>query len=218
MRPLIFTILFLCSSTYAQAYVPVLVTQESLIDITPITDPELEQVFFGELTGFPHTYEIEAKTPFTLVIGVHTPDLETNTNTASGIVIKETTRGRVEEITRLTGTEASWNVVRDTLSGGRYREGLSFESQLDPGVYRIEIHTPDNREKYQFAIGTREEMTIGYIELLRRIISVDKFLERSVFWIITSPYVYWPLFGLVSVCMSAWYLRRRFSRIGDVRE
>lgn len=197
---------------------PVLVTQESLIDITSIADPELAQVFFGELTGFPHTYEIQAETSFTLVIGVHTPDLETNTNTASGIVIKETTRGRVEEITRLIGTDASWNVVRDTLSGGKYREGPSFERQLDPGVYRIEIHTPDNKEKYQFAIGTRKEMTLGYLELLTRIISVDTFLERSMFWIITSPYVYWPLFGLVSVCMSLWYLRIWFRRKRVMKE
>lgn len=218
MRLFIFTVLYVCSATYTLAYVPVLVTQESLIDVTPITDPELAQVFFGELNGFPHTYEIQAKTPFTLVIGVHTPDLEANTNTASGIVIKETTRGRVEEITRLIGTDASWDVVRDPLSGGKYREGSSFESHLDPGVYRIEIHTPDNKEKYQFAIGIREEMTIGYVELLSRITSVDKFLERSMFWIITSPYVYWPLLGLISVGVCAWYLRRRFCRISDVRE
>lgn len=194
---------------HAHAYVPHLITQPSLIDITPIPDPELSQVFFGELMGFPHTYEIRMDKEFVLTIGVHTPDLPSNTNSVSAIIIKEAKRGRVEEIVRLQGKDATWQREEDWLTGGNYRKGTSFEAELDPGVYRIEIHTPNNTEKYMFAIGIHDEMSIGYIELLKRIARLEHFFERPTVLMIESPYVYTPIVLIISLTGIVWCIRKR---------
>jgi len=202
----------LCISLFfagtAHAYVPQVVVQESLHDITVIDDPELSQAFFGELQDFPHTYEIRADKSFTLYTQIRVPELESSKNNVSGIIIKEQKKGRVEEVARFLALDAQWAVHKDTLIGEEYREGAQFEKELGPGVYRLEVHTPDNLEKYILRVGKKEDMNIGYFELLGRIIDIKKFYETSVFWIILSPYAYVPLLVL-TVLGGLWYLWRR---------
>ena len=202
----------LCLSLFftgtAHAYVPQIVVQESLHDITVIDDPELSQAFFGELQDFPHTYEIRADKSFTLYTQIRVPELESSKNNVSGIIIKEQKKGRVEEVARFLAEDALWTVNKDRLIGEEYREGAQFEKELGPGVYRLEVHTPDNIEKYILRVGKNEDMNIGYFELLGRIIDVKKFYETSAFWMIVSPYAYVPLLVL-TVLGGLWYLWRR---------
>ncbi len=209
MRIGLLLLLYILFSPHAEAYVPVLVEQESLSDITQITDPTLAQGFFGTLDDFPQTYEIHASETFTLYTHIRTPDLPTNTNAVAGIIIKEQRRG-VTEITRMHAKDASWETTYDALTGNSYREGATFEQELGPGVYRIEVHTPDNAEKYILMVGRQNDMTLGYFDLLGRLMDVQRFNERSAFWVITSPYVYVPLLIIVSVVGGLWwYMRRR---------
>ncbi len=209
MRIGLLVLLYVFLAPHAEAYVPVLVEQETLSDITQIADPTLAQGFFGALDGLPETYEIHATETFTLYTHIRTPDLPANTNTVAGIIVKEQRRG-VSEVTRMHATDASWDVVYDTLTGNTYREGATFEQELGPGVYRIEVHTPDNAEKYVLMVGKRSDMTLGYFTLLGRLVDIQRFNERSVLWVIISPYVYVPL--LMMMCLGGgvwWYMRRR---------
>src|SRR3989339_1565458 len=100
----------LCLSLFftgtAHAYVPQIVVQESLHDITVIDDPELSQAFFGELQDFPHTYEIRADKSFTLYTQIRVPELPSSKNNVSGIIIKEQKKGRVEEVARFLAEDA----------------------------------------------------------------------------------------------------------------
>ncbi len=205
MRFLFIFCVYLAMVSWVHAYVPELVVQKDLHDIKPIVDPELSQLFAGELTGFPHTYEIRSEEPFTLYVEMRIPDLAEGKNNVSGIVIKEQRKGRVEEVTRFLAKDASWTVKDDTLIGDAYREGSSFEKELQGGVYRIEVSTPDNLETYMLRVGKREEMTIGYLELLGRIANMKKLYGKSAFFIIESPYVYWPLIALVLIVCGLWY-------------
>lgn len=191
----------------AYAYVPQIVIQESLYDITEIIDPELSQGFFGELAGFPHTYEIHADKPFTLYAQIRVPDIESSKNTVSGIIIKNKKKGRVEEVTRFLAQDATWAVQSDSLIGEKYREGAMFEKELDAGTYRIEVHTPDNLEKYILRIGNKDDMNIGYFTLLGRIMEVKNFYGYSGFWVVQSPYVYIPLCVGFAI-LGAWYFWR----------
>ncbi len=200
--------LFLLLGGSAHAYVPEIITQESLHDITQITDPELSQAFFGELAGFPHTYEIHAEKPFTLYTQIRVPDIESSKNTVSGIIIKNKKKGRVEEVARFLAKDAGWAVQEDDMIGEQYREGAMFEKELDAGTYRIEVHTPDNLEKYILRIGKNEDMNIGYFALLGRIIEVKRFYGYSAFWIIQSPYVYIPII-IIGVMCALWCLFRK---------
>ncbi len=178
----------------ASAHVPVIVSQESIKDIDTIEDPELSQAFYGELTGFPHTFEIRAKEPFTLSLQILQPDIESSIRNISGIAIKDLGRGkRVEEVTRLHARDALWESEYEPWGGDRYLIGPSFKQELSEGIYRIEIHTPDNLEKYVLVVGSREEMTLGYFELIGRLMEVKEFFGKSKLRIVESPFVYVPL-------------------------
>lgn len=191
------------------AHVPVLVTQETLDDIVLIEDPELSQVFYGTMQGFPHTFEIRASEPFTLFTQILLPDIDSSTNNISGIIVRELKSGRVEDVAPLNAKDASWETMFEPFGGDTYRKGPEFETTLDPGVYRIEVHTPDNLEKYILAVGKREEMSISYFELIRRFAQVKMFFEKSQFRVIESPFVYVPLLLSALIGFGVWKWRRR---------
>ncbi len=197
------------------AYVPNLIEQTSLRDIVTIDDPELSQAFYGSMTGFPHTYEITVTKPLHLYTHIRVPDIETSINNVSGIIIKEQGRGkRVLEISRLSAKDAEWKSNFDISGGDSYREGSTFEGELEAGTYRIEVSTPDNLSKYVLMIGTREEMSIGYFERIGRLMDVKLFFEKSRFRIIESPYVYVPLLVVLMSCISIfWYRRHRHGNV-----
>ncbi len=193
----------------ADAHVPVIIVQDSLKDIETIPDPELSQAFYGELVGFPHTYEIRATEPFTLFTQILLPDIESSKNNVSGIIIKEKRAGgRVEEITRLRAKDATWETEYEPFGGDTYRKGTSFEAEMGPGVYRIEVNTPDNVEKYVLVVGKREEITIGYFELIGRIADVKVFFGKSKLRVIESPFVYVPLI-IMGIGALVFYIWRR---------
>ncbi|MCF7816223.1 MAG: hypothetical protein K9M10_04340 [Candidatus Pacebacteria bacterium] len=205
-----FFIFFAPAST--DAYVPVLVSQKSLIDFDIISDPTLAQTFYGELNNFPHTYEFIVTQSLNFVVDVRVPDLEKSTNNISAIIIKKpVSGGRVKEITRMLAKEAKWTVVRDFKSGDLYREGSHYEAELEPGVYRLEVHSPNNIEKYILKIGTREEMAFGYIETVKNLVAVKQFFNKSRLRIVESPYVYIPLLVIIAGggALSIWFKRRR---------
>ena len=213
MRIILLSI-FLLLATPAHAAMPEVIIQESLSDITSIKDPTRAQTFYGNLVDFPHTYQIVATKPFHLFVQIKVPDIDSSTNNLFGIIIKEPTgKGRVEEIVRLKGQEASWESSFDWWSMDSYRMGPIFDQDLGPGTYRIEVSTPDNREKYVLAVGTQNELSFDYFEAIRRLMEEKVFFEKSRFRIVESPLVFVPLFGVGGMVI-LWY-RRRISTVRD---
>lgn len=210
-----FIIAIMCwslSVVVAQAYVPVFTEQPTLHDIETIQDPRVTQLFFGELIGAPHTYEISASEPFTLSLELRTPRTASSTGTISSIVVKVPGRGRVEEVTRLVGRDASWEEHRDEMTKDVYLRGATYHGDLGPGTYHIEVHTPDNMEKYMLKVGTEDEMIIGYVELLSRLRSVKHFYGTSPLWLVATPYVYVPLLMLCGLGLLSWHVWKRRTR------
>ena len=214
MRIILLSI-FLLLATPVWAYEPEVIVQKSLLDVTAISDPTRAQIFHGNLIDFPHTYQIIATKPFHLFVQIKVPDIESSTNNISGIIIKEPEgKGRVQEVTRLKGSDASWGSTYEWWSMDAYRNGPSFEQDLGPGTYRIEVSTPDNREKYVLAVGTRDEMTFGYFGTVRRIMDVKVFFGKSRLRIVESPLVFIPLLGIGGL-FTFWY-KRRVAAMRDV--
>lgn len=208
-------VFFLTTTTSIFAYAPEVVVQKSLLDVSKITNPTLAQTFFGALAEFPHTYEIIATEPFHLFVQISVPNIESSADILSGIIIKEPSgKGRVEEIARLPAQSATWDSSYEWWSGDSYRKGPSFEKDLGPGTYRIEVNTPNNREKYILQVGTENEMVFGYFETVRRIVAVKKFFEKSPLRVVESPLILIPLLSIAGVWMLLWY-RRRKQRGGD---
>jgi hypothetical protein len=205
----------LCSiflgAQHVHAHVPVFVSPETVDDLTLIEDPMLSQAFYGEMSGFPHTFLIRVTEPIILSTQILLPDIETSKNNVSGLIVKEPEkRGRVTEITRMESKDSSWESSYEMFSGDSYRHGPLDERELEKGVYRLEVHTPDNIEKYVLVVGKREEMTIGYVEIIRRLAEVKVFFEKSKFRVIESPYVYIPVGVLVIISFGVgMYIRKR---------
>lgn len=207
MRILSLLVFFFTTTTLAQAYVPEVVVQKSLLDVVTIQDPTLAQTFYGDLSDFPHTYQIVATQPFHFFMQIAVPDIESSTNNISGILIKEPQgRGRVEEITRLYAKDAEWKSVREWWTMDSQRMGPFFEKDLGPGIYRFEVSTPNNHEKYVLKVGTREELTLGYFGTVSRLAGVKVFFEKSRVRVVESPLIFLPIIVLVGLGM--WYRRR----------
>lgn len=211
MRLLLALSLFLSCIALVSAHAPFLVTQESLHDIVLIERPEVSRAFYGEMQGFPHTFEIRTTDPFHLYVEVLMPDIDSSKNNVSGIIIKETgNKGRVEEVARLLAKDATWESFYEPFGGDSYRRGSSFERDVDPGVYRIEVSTPDNLEKYVLVVGKIEDSSeVGYFETVRRLTEVKAFFGKSKLRIIESPLVFVPLLVILSIGGALWYVRKR---------
>lgn len=195
---IIIALFLLPYSTFA--YIPEIVIQESLLDITQIENPENVSFFHGELFSFPHTFEINSEKSFYLQVEILVPDINSSKNNISGIIIKEKEVGGVEEVIRLEAEEVEWEEYRETETGNTYRIGPRFQSDLEAGVYRIEVHTPDNLEKYVLKVGFQDgDEKIGYFKKISRIMESKIFFEKTKFSVLESRVIYVPFFGIVFI-------------------
>ncbi len=194
----------------AEAHVPYLISQTSLHDITQIEDPHISKAYYGTLEGFPHTYEIISTEPFLLFAEILIPDIHESEPIVSGIVIREVgTSGRVSEVDRLLATESEWNSFYEPFGGDSYRRGASILKEVEAGIYRIEVTTPNNDEKYVLVVGKEEKFgEIGYFETLKRMIEVKAFFGKSKLRIVESPFVYIPLV-ILCIGLLVWNYKRR---------
>jgi len=195
---------------YGEAHVPSVITQESLHDITEISNPEISKAYYGALDGFPQTYAIKSSEPFNLFVEILIPDHEESTPIVSGIIIREVGKsGRVSEVARLLASDATWESFYEPWGGDRYRRGASFEKEVEAGTYRIEVTTPNNDEKYVLIVGKEEKFgELGYFETLERLMQVKVFLGKSKLRIIESPFAYVPLM-LLLIGVVIWRYRKR---------
>jgi hypothetical protein len=187
-----------------------MIEQASLHDITTIEDPSRSQQLYGVLDGFPHTYEINIREPLLLHTEILIPDVQNATGNVSVIIIKETgSRGRVTEVARILARDATWESFFEWWGGDRYRRGGKYDAELAPGVYRIEVSTPDNVSPYVLVIGTQEASHIvRYFDLLTRVGDVKEFFGKSRWTMIGSALVYGPLLVIIGVSL-CWFLYRR---------
>lgn len=212
---IIFLSIFLLLATPVQAFVSEAIMQESLLDITTIEDPVRAQTFYGDLVDFPHTYQIVSTKPFHLFVQIKVPDIESSTDNLFGIIIKEPVgKGRVQEVARLKGSGTAWESSFEWWGFDSYRNGPSFEQDLGPGTYRIEVSTPDNRDKYVLSVGTQSEVSFNYFDMVRRAMDVKVFFGKSRLRVVESPLVFVPVLGIGGF-VAFWY-RRRVSTVRDV--
>jgi hypothetical protein len=68
----------------------------------------------------------------------------------------------VAEVGRLKANEIVWEKTRDSVLGLSFLKSKAFESEIGPGIYRIEVSTPDNVGKYMLTIG-EERVSSGEV-------------------------------------------------------
>jgi hypothetical protein len=59
-------------------------------------------------------------------------------------------------ISRLDGNSHEWGRFHEPFAGDYYYRGPEYSEMQDPGLYEIQVYSPDNQGKYVLAVGDRE--------------------------------------------------------------
>lgn len=168
-----------------------------------IHEPERQQFFYGTLAGTPHTYAFSLNAETRVVAQLMMPDVTGSADSISAIIVRlPEGKGRVEEVARLRAADAAWSRARIATSD-TLRQGPSFDAVLEPGAYRLEIHTSDNIDRYVLRMGTNTRGG-NYFSFLAQLGAFKKFLGSSVATVLLSPFVFIP-FGM---CVGAAFVWR----------
>ena len=209
MRSLILILCFALPGV-AAAYEVVTMEPENSFAIETVEDVSAQRLFVGELDDFPHTFEFFLTDPTLFSAqALAVPDTESGL-LPSLILVREVTRG-VEEVMRRTASDVEWEPMREPVSALDFIGSPSFETELEPGVYRLEVSNPVNEGQYVLAFGN-EPHRAGYFARIGEIMELRRGLGLSGVGVIANRQVYIPLFALLSLgFFGYWYWRRTTS-------
>ena len=183
--------------------------------LTIDSDITTEQVYLGELKGDPHMYEFTLGKETELVVTMVQQQDANLPLSLIAVQSNDNNRG-VSEIGRLTASETTWQPYWDSVLGLKLSLSPIFSRTLGSGVYRVEVSTAENMGKYMLIVGT-ETQDLGYFKTLSNIALAQDFFGQSIFTMILSSYVYYPigilllLYLLFLTWLNKDYLRQRIS-------
>ena len=216
MKSILFSLiaLFLCgySSSVVLAFESVQVVPSQPYEAIGIDSRiATARSYYGELQGDPHLYEFAIGESETLSVQVQQRAGEPLPLSVMIVKVKDNGRG-VREIGRVSGLATStWKQVYDSRLGMSLAVGEPFSAQLDAGIYRVEISTPENIGKYLFTIGN-ESSDAGYFASIASIYRTQRFFESTPLRIFLSSYVYYPI-GSLFLLVLIYYTWRYYKRI-----
>jgi len=156
--------------------------------------PKLETIsgetIYGTLASFPHTFTffVTEETPFSALVSM---DSAEEAHDVSFLLVKEEKRG-VSEVGRLYGKEITWTKKYDVWRAVTFTQGEEFSATLEPGVYKLEVSSPNNDRGYRLVLGEGDSAVLKELSLTRRSFKVH---PLSIF---LSPFILIPLiFGLL---------------------
>jgi hypothetical protein len=173
-------------------------------------------IYLGELNDYPVMYEITTEESFDLSVKIRQQYNNSGEPLSlSLIIIKQNERGGgVTEVARLRPSKDSWVAVKDSVFGMTFWESETLSRTVEPGIYRIEISTPDNIGRYMLTVGDDEDLP-GYFKTLANVHTTQKFFGHSIFRLISSSYVYYMLgiLFLLFVIRWTWKYHKSFRHV-----
>jgi hypothetical protein len=211
MKYTLLLVALVLTSAEVLAFAPEVV--EPLEPYAPIAitgDPYAQREYLGSLNDFPDMYEVTSETAFTLTLQVR--QLAKDTPFPFGLIIikQNENNGGVTEIGRFNPTETEWTDVSHSALGLSLLQSEVWQQEVEPGTYRIEISTPENNGNYMLVFGD-EPTTAGYFETLSHIRTTQAHFGYSVFQMLFSSYVFYPLGILVILfgIFKTWQWRKK---------
>lgn len=170
--------------------------------------------YLGALQGDPHVYEFVVASTTDLNLKLIQPTAsDENLIPLSLIVVEEKNeRGDVLEIGRLNHKNMQWQSVRHSILGMRLSHSRSFVATLDPGVYKVEISTPNNQGRYMLLIGENLTTDASYFSDLIHVRVIQDFFGLSFFAMLKSSYVHYPL-GIILLLFLIYKVWKRHKMI-----
>ncbi len=187
------TLLFFGSYTTTLAYNPsindtVIPYQVYVAD----SNIEVQVEYLGELIGDPQMYEFTIGADTTLSLRVLQLVGEKEVPFSLIAVKQNNQNAGVVEVGRLKAKDFTWQKKSNRVLGLSFLESPVFEAKIGPGVYRVEVSTPDNFGAYMLQIGNVEAKP-GYFKTLGDIHQVQSFFGKTIFHMLLSSYVYYPI-------------------------
>lgn len=177
------TLLAFCvlTPTITSAHQPRLVESEE----TAVIDPEVSKAYYGELSGAPHVYSINATEAFELYVGILMPYAEDSEKDVQAEIRKG------EDILQVIGgPDADWKEMFEFFGQSKYWDGGEYKAKVEAGEYTIVVTSANNDSKYSLAIGEIEAFdgneTVNALNLIPELKS--DFFDESPISFIKSPF------------------------------
>lgn len=197
----------------ALAFNPTVTEVAKPYDIVPVVSSSPGQaLYLGELLGYPVMYEIVATESFVLQVQMQQPANTTLQPLALIAVKSNEYNGGVSEVARLRPELTDWTREKDSALGLSFWVSPVLEAEVEPGTYRVEISSANNKGKFLLRFGDTVS-TQGYFATLGDIQKTQKFFGYSSLKLLTSSYVYYPLgiLLLLFVFYKTWHFRKFLS-------
>ncbi len=192
----------------AKAYNPTMNTTTIPYSITTMNSQiEFKAEYLGELKGDPHMYEFTIGADTKLVASIWQLDTSEPIPFSIIAVRQNNQNAGVVEVGRLRSKEITWESTHDSVIGLSFLKSNTFEAEIGPGIYRVEVSTPDNFGKYMLVIGDAKASG-GYFGTLGDIYKIRQFFGKPVFSMFASSYIYYPL-GIIALLILFYFTWRK---------
>lgn len=197
MKILSAVFIFLIFASTVSAYNPIIAEPQEAYEIIPIEgDPYVQREYLGDLSDFPDMYELTSEVAFTLQVKVRQ---RASAEAPFGLIIVKQNKddGGVTEVVRLNQPIEEWSEVKDKTLGMKFLEGTTLSREVEPGTYRIEVSSPDNKGDYMLVVGD-EAVRTGFFGTLADVYKVQRHFGYTPLHMLFSNYVYY-LLGIILV-------------------
>lgn len=192
MRTIVAFVACFLSTSFALAYNPIIAEPSQVYEIIPIEgDPYVQREYLGNLSDFPDMYELTSEVAFTLQLKVRQ---RVSGDVPFGLIIVKQNEddGGVTEVVRLNEPLPEWQTVKENALGMKFLEGTTLLRDVQPGTYRIEVSSPDNKGDYMLVVGD-ESVRTGFLGTLADVYKVQRHFGYTPFHMLFSSYVYYLL-------------------------
>lgn len=194
---------FFSFGSFALAYNPIIGEPSQTYAVIPMEgDLYIEREYLGNLNDFPDLYEFTSEVAFTLQLSLR--------QRASGevpfgliLVRQNENDGGVTEMVRHIQPLAEWTEITDSVLGVTFLEGATLVRDIEPGTYRIEVSSADNKGDYMLIVGD-ESVQTGFFTTLTDVYKIQRHFGYSPLRMLFSSYIYY-LLGIIFVSCGIYY-------------
>lgn len=195
---------------YASAYSVIETDVSQPYDIVPIEVVAPEQIsYLGTLEEYPVMYEVTSEDSFVFEAQLWQWAGSEPEPLVMLLIRKNDRGGGVSEVTRMTIEPAEWEYRKDSKLGMSFLVSPAIQEEVEAGTYRLEVSSPDNQARYLLQVGS-ESPEVGYFAELGAIRQTQAYFGQSIFSMLKSSYVYYPI-GIL-LLLGAIYQTARFAR------
>lgn len=156
------------------------------------SDIEKQSEYLGELVGDPQMYEFTITATTTLKLRLAQLETEPPIPFSLITVRKNDKNDGVSEVGRLLAKDIVQELVVDRVLGLTLLTSQAYEAKIGPGIYRVEVSTPENFGRYMLMVGDVPE-EVGYFKTVSDVRTIQSFFGKPIFALFKSSYVHYPL-------------------------